>query len=148
MRRSGSIAPGSGAGAFTGQPPRSVTRIPARIAEAYDTLSCALRFLSVGSGVVAVRTTGAVADGAVATAGDAGLRGVVSAAVSRDVARALSTAAAVCGVDAVDTGGAPLLTDSGPQPIAVATMASESTRRTKLRVVEGSMVNGGSMRAR
>src|SRR5690242_7939829 len=112
-------------------------------------LSCAVRFLSAGSGVLEACGAGAAADGAgAAAAGAAGLRLVVSRALSRAAACALSTPVAVCGVDAVETGGAPLLTDSGPQPNAVAMAATASVRRTIMRDVEGSMVNGGSMRAR
>lgn len=108
-----------------------------------------LRFLSVGSGVVAVCVTEAPAEAAgTATAGAAAFRVVVSGALSRDAVRVLSTPAAVCGLDAVETGGAPLLTDSGPQPYAAAMMTSEIARRTRFRVVEGSMVKDGSMRAR
>ena len=89
-----------------------------------------------------VAGAGAVAVGAVAvTVGDAGVF-VVSRAVSRDAARPLSVPDAVCGVDAVETGGAPLLTDSGPQPTAALRATSVSARRAIMRVVEGSMVKG------
>src|SRR5512138_1889354 len=102
-------------------------------------LSCVLRFLSAGSGVVGLCTTGVVADGAgETTAAAAGFR-VASGALSRRATCTLSTPVAVCGVDAVETGGAPLLTDSGPQPIAVPMTTSESARRTILRVIEGNM---------
>src|SRR3982750_1738060 len=108
-----------------------------------------LRSLSTGSGVVAVCVMEAGAEVAAAvTAGESNLAAVVLRTVSRAAACALSTPVAVCGVDAVETGGAPLLTDSGPQPLATVMIASESTRRTKLRVLEGSMIDGGSIRAR
>ena len=89
-----------------------------------------------------VAGAGAVAVGAVAvTVGDAGVF-VVSRAVSRGAPWALSVPDAVCGVDAVETGGAPLLTDSGPQAVAADIATSVSARCAIMRVVEGSMVKG------
>src|SRR6476660_1389244 len=111
MRRFGSTEPARGVGRLTGHSPRSVRRVPARIAAAYETLSC---FVRCTGNAIAVELGGRVA---VAVAG-AGLRvtvskrGAVSDAVfTRTVSRALFDA---CGVEAVEMGGAPF-TDSGPQ---------------------------------
>ena len=102
-------------------------------------LSSLLRFFSVGSGVVEVGGPEAAADGAGGLATGAAGFPVVSGGVAGCDVRALSSPVAVCGVEAVETGGAPLLTDSGPQPLAAAMAARKSARVAKVRVLKGNI---------
>ena len=145
MRRSGKIDPGNGAGPFTGHAPRSVARIPARIADVYEMLSCDDRFPRTGTGVFDDGRVAAPAAGFGRLSGRAvdsvSGRFAVSAVTicGAVVSRALAT---VCGVDAVDTGGAPLLTDSGPQATAMMTANGATARPMKMRDVERSMMRG------
>src|SRR4051812_16633615 len=153
MRRSGKIAPGSGARPFTGHAPRSVARIPARIADVYEMLSCDVRFLSAGTGALSAAGVAAAGrDGVLALSGCGTGVGTVSGrfSVSTALFRGVVVSrapATVCGVEAVETGGAPLLTDSGPQAPAAMTANGATARQMILRVVERSMMRG-SIRAR
>ena len=108
-------------------------------------LSCEDRFPRTG--------TGAFDDGraAAAAASFARLSGrAVDSVSSRFAVSAVAICGAlvsrapaiVCGVDAVDTGGAPLLTDSGPQATAMVTANGATARRMKMRDVERSMMRG------
>ena len=105
-------------------------------------LSFLLRFLRAGIGAVAAGVTEVAGDGAggVITGAAAGF-GVVSGAIVGSAVCALSTLVAVWGADDVETGGAPLPTDS-LQPVAAVMTASDSARRTKVRVLKGSIVKG------
>ena len=104
-------------------------------------LSLLLRFLRAGSGVAAAGVTEVAGDGVGGAATGATGFGVVSGAVVGGAVCAVSTPVAVWGADDVETGGAPLPTDS-LQPVAAVMTASDSARRTKVRVLKGSIVKG------
>ncbi|HEY2856148.1 MAG TPA: hypothetical protein VGJ18_25125 [Gemmatimonadaceae bacterium] len=116
--------------------------MPARIADVYETLSWLVRFLnrarvvaSLGTdaGVTAVAPAAAVSRAVLSRRARA--RRVVSRAVSlaaRD--RIVSMPAACCGVDAVETGGAPLLTDSGPQAVKMKDVARAAAHAAAFRI--------------
>ena len=57
------------------------------------------------------------------------------------------TPTAACGVEAVVTGGAPLLTDSGPQPRTRMNNGGASTRAAPWKPVKRNMRRSRSMRA-
>jgi hypothetical protein len=102
------------------------------MAAAYETLSCEVRCFSTGTGAAVL----GVAAAALATFVSRALLSLVLVAVSRpgNARRVVSVLAeAVCGDEDVDTGGAPLLTDSGPQAPSEVNAISAAARRAKIR---------------
>ncbi len=104
-------------------------------------LSCVVRFFNAGTAITVFGAAGTAE--AAGCAGEGAVSRVLLSGAGANLRRVVSTTpAAVCGVDAVDTGGAPLLTDSGPQPTKTAKHVSAEARRNVLRDVERSIVLG------
>jgi thiosulfate dehydrogenase len=114
------------------------------MAAVYETLSSGVRFLSTGIGALGV----APVDGAAA-----GVAGAAIAGGASDVSGCFSVSTVatrgavesrapgtVWGVEAVETGGSPFLTDSGPQAPTRRTANGATARRIKMRDVERSMM--------